>query len=243
MLQQQKIKKTIAKNQLIFLQRCIHHNIPPKLFQIKSPIKSKQALNIMKEYSRKFITVAKNGAKQRMHEATIKVKQICETLKRGINDEHFALIYSTTENSNEKEFTKKKNNLINKFENLKNSSVKKDKQKTTSYIREVVINLTDTELTEEQKSLLNLGPNFVPGTKKIPFMDIISATEICAIDLENSSKETDAEFQCQKVGHILNKNLNIKLRDNLSKPQRKTLGQMKNNKGTTIIYSIRVQDS
>ena len=119
LLQQQKIKKTIAKNQLIFLQRCIHHNIPPKLFQIKSPIKSKKALNIMKEYSRKFITVAKNGAKQRMHEATIKAKQICENLKRRINDEHFALIDSSTEKSKEKEFPKKKNNLINKFEKLK----------------------------------------------------------------------------------------------------------------------------
>ena len=64
-------------------------------------------------------------------------------------------------------------------------------------------------------------------------MDIISATETCAIDLENSSKETDAEFLRQKVSHILNRNLNIKLRDNLSKPQRKTLVQMKNNKDTT----------
>ena len=39
--------------------------------------------------------------------------------------------------------------------------------------------------------LLNLGPNF-------------AATETCAIDLENSSKETDAEFLRQKVSHILN---------------------------------------
>ena len=46
-------------------------------------------------------------------------------------------------------------------------------------------------------------------------MDIISATETCAIDLENSSKETDTEFLRQKVSHILNKNLYIKLRDNL----------------------------
>ena len=45
-------------------------------------------------------------------------------------------------------------------------------------------------------------------------MDIISATETCAIDLENSSKETDTEFLRQKVSHILN-NLYIKLRDNL----------------------------
>ena len=65
-------------------------------------------------------------------------------------------------------------------------------------------------------------------------MDKILATEICANDLENSSNETDAEFQCQKVGHILNRNLIIKLRDNLSKPQKKKLAQMKNNKGITI---------
>ena len=65
-------------------------------------------------------------------------------------------------------------------------------------------------------------------------MGIISAAESFAIDLENSSKETDAEFLRQKVSHILNRNLNIKLRDNLSKPQRKALVQMKNNKDTTI---------
>ena len=189
-LQQQKIKKAIAKNQLILLQRCIHHNITPKSFQLKSPLKTKKAFNVMKEYSRKLIVIANNGAKQRMDEATVKVKQICENLKRSVKDEHFALIDRTTEKSNEKEFTKKKNHLINKFEILKNNTGKKSKEKTTSYIKQAVINLTDTELTEEQKFLLNLGPNFVPATKRIPFMDIISATETCAIDLENSSKET-----------------------------------------------------
>ena len=158
----------------------------------------------MKEYSRRLIVIAKNGAKQRMHEVTVKVKQICENLKRRINDEHFALVDRTTEKSKEKEFTKKKNHLINKFEKLKNSTEKKGKQKTTSYIKQAVINLTDTEITEEQTSLPNLGPNFVAATKRIPFMDIISATETCALHLENSNKETDAEFLRQKVSHILN---------------------------------------
>ena len=126
-----------------------------------------------------------------MDEAIVKVKQICENLKRRVKNERFALIDRTTGKSKEKEFTKKKNHLINKFEILKNNTAKKSKEKTASYIKETVINLTDTELTEEQKSLLNLGPNFVPTTKRIPFMYIISATETCAIDLEYSSKETD----------------------------------------------------
>ena len=73
-------------------------------------------------------------------------------------------------------------------------------------------------------------------------MDITSVTETCTIDLEISSKETDAECLRQKVSHILNRNLNIKLRDNLLKPQRKALVQIKNNKDTTFIHSIRLQN-
>ena len=53
-------------------------------------------------------------------------------------------------------------------------------------------------------------------------MAIISVT---ATDLENNSKETNAECLRQKVSHILNRNWNIKLWDNLSK------SQIKNNKG------------
>ena len=79
-----------------------------------------------------------------MHEATVKVKQICENLKRRINNEHFALIDCTIEKSKKKEFAKKKNHLINKFEKLKNSAEKKCKQKTASYIKQAVINLIDT---------------------------------------------------------------------------------------------------
>ena len=79
----------------------------------------------MKECSRKLIVIAKNGGKERMHEATVKVKQICENLKKRKNNEHFALINCIAEKSKEKEFTKKKNHLINKFEKLKNSTGKK----------------------------------------------------------------------------------------------------------------------
>ena len=63
-------------------------------------------------------------------------------------------------------------------------------------------------------------------------MDINSAAETCAIDLGNSSKETNAESLLRK-SHS-NRNLNIKRRDNLSKPQRQALVQMKNNKDTTV---------
>ena len=154
-LEQQKIKKAIAKNQVIFLQRCIHHNITPKSCRVKSPVKSKKLFNITKEYRGKLTVIAKNGAKQRMHEAAVKVKQICESLKRRINYEHFALIDLTTEKSKEKEFTEKKNHLINKFEKLENSIEKRVNRKQhvyvyiciCIYVKQAVINLSDIELT------------------------------------------------------------------------------------------------
>ena len=166
-----------------------------------------------------------------MDKATVIVKQICENLKRRTKDEYFALIDCNTKIFKEKYLKKNKNHLINKFEILKNSTGEKSKQKITSNIKQAVINLTNTKLTEEQKSLLNLGPNFVPATKRMPFMDIILAAETSRIDSEERIKETDAEFL------FLNRKLNIKLLDNLSKPQRQSLVQMKSNKDT-IIYTF-----
>ena len=55
--------------------------------------------------------VQKNVAKQRMHEATVKVNQICENLRRRINDEHFALIDDTIEKSKEKNSQKRRKTL------------------------------------------------------------------------------------------------------------------------------------
>ena len=54
-------------------------------------------------------------------------------------------------------------------------------------------------------------------------MDIILAPEPCAIHLETNSKEKDAEYLRQQVSQIINRNLDIKIRGNLSKSQRKAL--------------------
>ena len=97
-----------------------------------------------------------------MHEATVKTK-FCENLKKENSRQHFAFIERTTEKLKEKEFT---NSLIKKFEKLKKGLGEKSEQKKTSYIEKVCINVTNTELIEEQKSMLNLGPSFIPATKK-----------------------------------------------------------------------------
>ena len=46
-LQKMKVKASIAKNQLIFLERSIKNNILPKSFRLKPPVKSVKGNNII----------------------------------------------------------------------------------------------------------------------------------------------------------------------------------------------------
>ena len=73
-LQKMKVKASIEKNQLIFLERCIKNNIFPKSFCLKPPIKLIKGYNIMKDYSKKLVVLAKNNAKQRMYFTLKKVE-------------------------------------------------------------------------------------------------------------------------------------------------------------------------
>ena len=66
-LEKMKVKASIEKNQLIILERCIKNNILPKSFRLKPPIKSIKGYNIMKDYSKKLVVLARNNAKQRMY--------------------------------------------------------------------------------------------------------------------------------------------------------------------------------
>ena len=140
------------------------------------------------------------------------------------------IIQSATETSKEKQFVKKKNHLIKKFKKLHNEAVKeKTVEKRTSFLKSAVLNLTNDELSEKHKSLLNLGPKFVPSTKKIPYMDIITSTELCASNLERQDQRAESESLRQEVSDILLKNFNIKTKDNLTKNERIAIKEIKNN--------------
>ena len=59
--------------------------------------------------------------------------------------------------------------------------------------------------------------------KTLPFIDIITSTESCALDMEYNHKGNEAQTLRQKISNILEKNLNLKIRSNLTKDERKAL--------------------
>ena len=83
-------------------------------------------------------------------------------------------------------------------------------------------------LTDHQTSLLNLGLKFVQTEKKITFMKIIITTEsVVALNLAYHNKKVDAESLRQNICQILNKNRNKKIKDTLSKEQKKASKEMR----------------
>ena len=127
--------------------------------------------------------------------------------------------------------------LICQFNELQTTSSKRNNQQiTTTYVKPSIINLTDIALTDHQTSSLNLGPKFVPTEKRIPFMKIIIAMEPVALNLEYHNKKADAKFLRQNVCHALNENINIKIKNNLSKEQRKALKEIRQINNNTNFY-------
>ena len=103
------------------MERCIKNNILPKSFRLKPPIKSIKSIkgyNIMKDCSKELVMLAKNNAKQRMYSSLKKVEEIKLYLKNILSEEHYILIQKVTDNSTEKEFLKKKKQLLDKYNSL-----------------------------------------------------------------------------------------------------------------------------
>ena len=100
--------------------------------------------------------------------------------------------------------------LKEKFKKLFEESKKATEKGTLKFLKPPVLNLTNHELPKHHLDLLNLGPKFVPTTRDLPFMDIVTSTEICALGLERDQKVEIAESLRQKVNDILLKNINFK---------------------------------
>ena len=92
-------------------------------------------------------------------------------------------------------------------------------------MKPAVLNLTGKNI--DKNITFSLGPNFVPAPKSIPYMEIITAIESQALNLQSGKKDISAENLRQTVSKILFKTISKKQQDNLSKTERTALKQLK----------------
>ena len=220
-----------AKNQVIFLQRCVKHKIIPKSLRIRCPIRSDRSKEITRRYRFELLLSVKNDAKRRYFKYARETKEIEEELRLVLSNEDMASVTNVTEKSREEMFVRSKQRLIKKFEALRGRSDRIE-ERPKVLVKDPVLNLVPSEIPKEQENLLRLGPKFVPATTKIPYMDIITATEASALKLEYNKKEKEGQTLRQDVLRILKTAKPVQ--DNLTREQRNTIKEIKNDPNISI---------
>jgi len=230
------LKKNVAKtkNQFIFLQRCVKNKLIPKSLRIKCPVNNKRNKRIVEKYRFELLISTKNDAKHRFFNSLKEVKNIQDDLRLVLNNEDMIIVENVTEKSREMMFIRSKQRLIKKFEILcgQSKSNNNNDRQTLSYLKEPILNLVSEEIPPAHKEVLNLGPKFVPHTRKIPYMDIISTTESSALKLEYGKKVKEAQVLRRDVLRILKTAKPIK--DNLTREQRTALKEIKDDPNISI---------
>ena len=172
------------------------------------------------------MVLAKNDAKQRLRNYNIEVKDLSQELRSLLSDAYFETIERITNISKEKEYVKKRNHLLEKYQNLtKGNKIQKIRRKK-SLLKPDALNLTNQEIPQNHLELLNLGPKFVPSNTKLPFMDTVNATEICVLTLEKENLIENAESLRQKISNVISRIIHFKIRNNLTFKQRIALKEL-----------------
>ena len=233
LLKELKTEQAKTKNQSIFLERCVSHKLIPKSLRIKSPVNNIKTNGIVQRYQLELLITIKNDASRKYFNLSKRISELKLELAVILSEDDMITINNVTEQSREKMFNSSKLRLLNKFRILKEMDNKKqyDTQRT-NYVKESVINLTTEPLPEHHKLLLNLGPNFVPNIKSIPYMDIISITESSALKLEYNKNIEAAQTLRKDV--LRNLKMVKPNTDNLTKQQRQALREIRENKNISI---------
>ena len=229
-LQELRDKSARAKNHIVFLERCLSHGVTPKSFRIKSPMNDTKAKRLVELYRRKLVILARNKERQKYLQLLRNIKQLEQILSDTIRREDFEKVSNAVEKSRENTFIKTRDHLRKKFDNLRSGYQRYLNTKVNSEhsnVKDAVLNLTNKQLTAHQKELLNLGPKFVPTQRKIPYMDIVSKTEVAALNLEKDKKFEEAEHLRTQVSNELKKSLKVRVKNNLTKDQSKALKELK----------------
>ena len=99
-------------------------------------------------------------------------------VKGVLSAEYVNLTQNISEKSNEKEFKKKKEHPVNKFNKLMKNQKRHYElaDKSTNHVKEPILNLTNEEIPDSYRSLLVHGPKLESTNNRILIMDILAST-------------------------------------------------------------------
>ena len=188
----EKITEKLArwKNNSHYNWKCVHNNIVPKCFHLKSPVRGQLANNILRKAERRLLNVAVAQCQFTIRKLKEEKDQFWNKLVCEIdNEETVAAISKHLETIHEREFVTTKERQQRKFQQIK--AAKRETADTEdNYIdkKRWVINISSHNINDAETSLLSKGLNFAMTPAKLPVEEYITATELACQQIEDTSK-------------------------------------------------------
>jgi hypothetical protein len=235
-----KNKLSSAKNHVIFLERCKHHNLILSFLNNRCPIKTPRAERINNQYKFNLLKESLYNSKRTFHQLVYKIDSLTNKISRTVVDlQDFELIKSVTNKQSQVLFIRHKNRLRLKFEKLKSAYRTYNDPtaaKRVTTIKKSVLQLQENPLNETQLKLLSKGPKFVPFYKKAPTLEIAAKVERIALHEEKAGRADNAEHIRQATASVLKQVVNKKLKDNLTREERKELNELRRSNISVVPY-------
>ena len=199
-----RLKHSSSKNRLVFLKRCLAHNITPRFLRNKCPVSTSRANALTTKYQKNLLKECFAKEKRKLHKMIANITKQKEYLQQKLSTQDLQKVVRVTDIAYEREFIKHRSKLKSKFENLqKENTIQISTPSRPSTVNNPVLQLQPESLPPEALSILNKGPKFALTHKKIPYMDIIQETEKAAQSLEHQNLPEKGEKLRQDVSKIL----------------------------------------
>ena len=229
-----RLEKTTEKlarwrNNRLFNTRCLHNNIVPKCFHLKSPVPGRTAENTIRKTEKRLLNIATAQCQFTIRKLEEEQRDLEEYLSRQLDRQTLAAILDFVKTSYEREFAATKQRQRRKFAALNKTKPEDGKESTINQDR-WVINLSSKNINEQEKSVLSKGLNFAVTPYQLPVEEYVAATELACLQMTDATKAASLR---SNVTRILKKTRSIK--QNITKEENKALDGLKKDKNVMIL--------
>ncbi|XP_072017874.1 uncharacterized protein [Amphiura filiformis] len=233
--------KKIARhrNHLVFTLRCKDLHITPRSLQLKCPINTTKARNIVEKARQQLV-------RERIRVINNKLDSYKEKKSRTENELFTRLpqdsdiakhVTDHVTKKSESEFCKTKCRHARKLDRLQQHYVPIQSRNTPDNVelggeqlKKWVINLSKHKLTKPQESILAKGLNFAPSPSKLPYEDYIIATELACRKLNNNNEAT--VLRSEMAGALRSSK---PPKSNITREERQAINELKNEKSVLVL--------
>lgn len=171
-----------SRNHLIFLIRCRENDLIPKGLRVSLPVRlsnKTKSREIARRTSESLLRALISEIRMKKARLEREDNTYTTQLQELICEDQLMHVKTWCSEAADKEALKTKTRQMRKFDELK-------RRYTSGALdpKRVVKNVSNRILSEDEEKVLALGLNFAVAPKRIPFADIIAATESTARQLD-----------------------------------------------------------